>query len=214
MVTVKIFVEGAVMFNAINEKKVTSRANSFRRAFKKLLSKSIDESKFNVEVEPCGGYKNAITLFKANSNNRSFLLIDLDAEENKRNEQVIFYELNDFVDVSFFMVQKMESWFLSQTDKLEMYFSENYNKKTVDILSEDESIKDKIPQLFRHPDFVLKTIIAKNYLTTRNGKEVKLKYGKLEHAPDLIELLEINKLQNDFTDVANLIDKINQSQNN
>ncbi|MGH1336008.1 MAG: hypothetical protein ACRBFS_07750 [Aureispira sp.] len=56
------------------------------------------------------------------------------------------------------------------------------------------------------PSKDLKIILGRYYSTTnKKNKKAKQKYGKLRHAPTMIEHLNLNQLQQDFTEVARLV---------
>lgn len=208
MVIIKIFIEGGIVPHINDNAQTIINSERLREAFKKLFRNAIDENEFRLEIELSGGYEKAIENFKLNYSLNSLLLVDLDDLENLRQDKIIFFDLIGFEDSSFFMIQKMESWILSQLEEIDEYLFNNFKKNTSNKISIDEAIMNKDSKLFKHPDDILKTLIAKYFVTIKKGKEVKLKYGKLKLAPQLLEVLDIQKLRNDFIDVDNLLNKI------
>ncbi|MEY2830471.1 MAG: hypothetical protein RIQ33_2329 [Bacteroidota bacterium] len=213
MVIVKIFVEGGIVPHLNNNVMTVNNSERLREAFKKLFSKAkaIDENKFKIEVELVGGFEKTIERFKNNFTANSLLLIDLDDSENNKIKRISFYELNGYEDSTFFMVQKMEGWILSQLDKVDFVFKERKTTET----NLNSYLKNRRPKDIENPEVLLDTILIQNFKRRKND-ESRLRYnnGKLKLAPQLLEVLEIEKLKNDFEDVANLIEKINQSNNN
>lgn len=208
MVTITIFIEGGVVPHTNDATSTINGSSRLREAFHKLLNGVINNESFRLIVELSGGWKPTVTHFKNQYSPNTLLLIDLDGAEETKNSKLDEFDLEGYETSSFFMVQKMEAWILSQIETVDSYFSSNFLRKDTIALTNDESILNKAPQSFRHPDFVLKTILAKHFVVIKNGKEKKLEYGKLKHAPLLLEILDIQKLRSDFVDVANLIAKI------
>jgi Domain of unknown function (DUF4276) len=112
-----------------------------------------------------------------------FLLIDLDNASETKKERLKELKLPE--SQTFFMVQAMEAWFLSQPDML----NEFYKK--------DLKIASRPAQDISKPDKELKRL-------TRNTD--KKEYHKVRHAVELLGKLDANKLQEDFSDVKNLLD--------
>lgn len=181
MAKVGIFVEG-------ESKEING---SFRVGFGKLFSKicpgkcpqvvlsdSINEAvkKFRAEVE--GRTKRFETVY---------LLIDLDGPENEKDQVLQCRSLAGYTDQVFFMVQKMEAWFISQPAVLDQFYGEN--------LSGASSYPVRPAGEVPNPDRVLEQL-TKN---TRKGR-----YHKVTHGAALLPLLNINNLCTTFTDVKNL----------
>ena len=97
------------------------------------------------------------------------------------------------------MIQKMESWILSQPEVIENYCNEsNFIRK-----KDGERIEFDIKaEEINHPEQKLNSLFMK-YFIDRNGK--KAKYHKTKVAPKLIEKLSLSKLIEDFDEVENLM---------
>ncbi|HAN79037.1 MAG TPA: hypothetical protein DCQ31_15340 [Bacteroidales bacterium] len=143
-----------------------------------------------------GGKTQTVHKFKTNKLNAdiALVLVDLDKPENERENDLKELELLDVKDNVFYMIQEMESWFLSQPDVLDKFYGVDKNKKQV-----SDKIPKKKPADIEHPDEVLKRI-------TENSQ--KGEYHKIKHAVELLKLLDADKLANDFIDFKNLIEKI------
>ncbi len=115
-------------------------------------------------------------------------MIDLDNISDTRNERLKTYNLPE--SKTFFMVQAMEAWFLSQPDILNSYY------KT------DLKIPKKHASDISKPDVELKKMTKSS---------VKKEYHKVRHAVELLSKLDIQKLQNDFPDFKNLLDALKKA---
>jgi hypothetical protein len=209
MVTIKLFIEGGIVPHANDSANSVNNSLRLREAFKKLFRNAIDENEFKIEIDLMGGWKHAVSAFKTKFSNQTILLIDLDSKESNREQQIKIFDLEGLEGNSFFMIQKMEAWIISQIDLIDVYLSNNYTKKGNNKISEDNLVKNILPMEIIHPDNVLKKIIPKYFCINKNGVQKKLEYGKLKLAPQLIEVLDLPKLQKEFEDVNNLINKIN-----
>ena len=141
------------------------------------------------------GIAKAIDKFKnSNQTNDNLLLIDLDGKgelirqgdyrqtkiDKKRRHEINSHE---FV---FFMVQKIEAWFLSQPEILKDVFKKDFTKIPFDH-----------PSKIEHPDEVLMEL-------TRELKSNS--YHKVKHGSRLLAKLNLAKLATDFDDVKELVD--------
>jgi hypothetical protein len=134
--------------------------------------------------------------------------MDLDGPPASRQQTLADRELAEYAEDTFFMIQKMEAWILSQPHVIEDRFG---NEKQYTI-TQNELPTWHDYQLIVHPDEVLDTAIQRRYRDplhkTRNGDHKKAKYGKLKDAPGMIAALNLEQLAQDFSDVAALIAKI------
>jgi hypothetical protein len=143
-----------------------------------------------------GGKNQTIHKFKTHKLNSdlTLLLVDLDKPENERENDLRQESLLENKENVFYMIQELESWFLSQPEMLDKFYGkDNQHKK----------ISDKIPRKkaieIAKPDEVLMRI-------TKNTK--KGTYHKIKHAVDLLRLLDANKLEVEFSDFKKLIERI------
>ncbi len=138
---------------------------------------------------------------KKENNNNAFLLVDSDAPNESKEAKRIERKLKP-KEAVFFMVQEMEAWFLSQPDKVEEHYDTWMARKETRFA---EEITES-PQDYSKPSKELINIITGYYYKERKGVEVKPKFRKLRDGAALLELLDLDKLQNDFQDVKRLIE--------
>lgn len=156
-----------------------------RQGFENLLKKELAGKMPSIKLGD--GMNRTITKF-SNTEGDKFLLIDLDDVSEMKAERLKQYNLPE--SETFFMVQAMEAWFLSQPEMLNDFY------KT------DLKIPKRIASEIRKPDVVLENL-------TKNTK--KGKYHKVNHAVELLSKLDIKKLKEDFSDVKNLIDVLQKA---
>jgi hypothetical protein len=117
------------------------------------------------------------------SKDKKSLLIDLDGDVKTKSNRLKEFNLSE--NNTFFMVQEMEAWFLSQPDILDDFYKSKLripNKKACDIAEPANELMK----------------ITKN--------TVKKEYHKVRHAVELLGRLKTDKLKDDFPDFKNLID--------
>lgn len=215
MVAVHIFVEGIATFDS-NDVNTVDRSTEFRRAFHKLLSQSIENEQIELSIEPATGWKAAAKTYirhKQKGDKSYCLLIDLDGRIDQKpirlNESLVGIDetLADYQNEVFFMVQEMEAWILSQPDVIENYADNNgYQKKLEKKVSEHQFLRVH-PIEISKPSEKIKTIFREYFQekTERKGN-IKVKavsYHKTKIAPDLIEMLDFQKLTETFDDAKN-----------
>ena len=222
MVAVHIFVEGIGTDNA--DVNTVDRSAAFRRAFHELLSQSIENEEVTLSVEPARGWKAAAKTYirhKQKAEKNYCLLIDLDATIDHKtvrlNENLVGIQetLADFPNEVFFMVQEMEAWILSQPNVIETYANENgYKRKLEKKVAEHHFLK--VPPIeISKPSDKIETIF-REYFEEWNelkGKNKAAKYHKTKIAPDLIGMLDFQKLTETFEDAKNLQKLIKQMEN-
>lgn|GEM_PF-3931091 len=78
-------------------------------------------------------------------------------------------------------------------------------------ISNDENLLNRHPESILHPDMVMNTILMRYFEETRKGRLVRMKYHgkKLTLAPRLLELLDIDRLKETFSDVRAIFNKMN-----
>lgn len=159
-----------------------------RQGFNKLLSQKLIG--FMPRIVMGDNTPQTIKKF-INCKNRGFALVDLDSPESERHAKVELYNLagNDSL---FFMIQEMESWFLSQPDVLDNFYGHDISKRIP-----QKNVKD-----IKNPAEFLMEI-------TRHTK--KGKYHKVKHGVELLKKLDANKLEECFSDFASLIQNLKQS---
>ncbi|MEA5460142.1 DUF4276 family protein [Arcicella sp. LKC2W] len=204
VVTIKVFFEGGADPKSNPNADTFDNTNRLREGFNKLLNSEFEEERVRIQAEPAYSITNVVKIREPNS----LLLIDLDDSKDKKKDRIENSNLSDIEKFVFFMVQRMESWILSQPEVIEDVFA--YYKNKASHIKDDNLIYNKHLEVIRNPDDVLNTIFQRYFIIIKGGKEKKLKYGKLKHSPDLIEKLDLQKLRNTFEDVESLIQKINE----
>ena len=118
---------------------------------------------------------------------RILLLVDLDGPSASRTAWLATQGLTQHEASIFFMVQKMEAWFLAQPDILDEF----YRPKLA------HALPGAAPELVPHPDRMLA------HCTTGNAK--KGTYHKTGHGALLLAQLRLPELRATFSDVARLL---------
>jgi Domain of unknown function (DUF4276) len=152
------------------------------RGFERLLKKEL-VGKMPI-IKLCNGVNQTVNKFLKAKGDK-FILIDLDGAPSTRKERLEALKLPE--SQTFFMVQSMEAWFLSQPYILKRF----YNKSL--------KLADKPIQDIAKPDKELQRF-------TRDTR--KKEYHKVSHAVELLGKLDIQKLQEDFSDVRDLIEAL------
>lgn len=161
-----------------------------RNGFGRLLRQA--NSRRMPLIVMCDDTHGAIRKFQAEVNNprsafrRILLLVDLDAPSDSRTAWLIDKGLTKYAAAIFFMVQKMEAWFLSQPAILYDFYRPRLT----------HALPSTAPELVQHPDRVLV------HCTTGNRKGV---YHKTGHGALLLAQLQLAALQVAFPDVDRLI---------
>jgi Domain of unknown function (DUF4276) len=208
MVEVTVLFEGGTHPNQNPNVETMDNTNKLRVAFSQLLNSGLQNPNVRVVTQPIYSNRNTKTVV-SNWNPDDYLLIDLDGPPKERKKRIKDSGLSGIQESVFFMVQAMESWILSQPDAIDRTFAAFSNKVTK--AEEDESLLEKHPENIAHPDRKLQAVLARHFLSTKGGQVKKLVYGKLRHAPDLIQNLDIAKLKATFSDVKMLLLKVEQA---
>ncbi|MEN0050804.1 MAG: DUF4276 family protein [Bacteroidota bacterium] len=157
--------------------------------FGKLLRKELEQHMPKIYMGK--GKFQAIKRFKDERKaDFRFLLIDLDRDEEFKEEELANLDLEKYKEWVFFMVQEVEAWFISQPQILDKYYGIDLSKK----------LKSKHPEKVKNPAKLLQQLTKK----TRKREP----YHKVKHAVDLLPLLDIQQLRTDFKDFDRLIKKI------
>lgn len=160
------------------------------QGFYKLLKQKLEGKMPKINMSD--GKSQAIKKFKNNKiSEKGYLLIDLDNGEESKDSEITNSSLSSYREFTFFMIQEMESWFLSQPGILDKYYN-------IDISSK---IPKKHAKEIPSPAEFLEEL-------TKNSK--KGKYHKVNHGTALLELLDATKLTSDFKDFENLIKKLSE----
>jgi len=160
------------------------------QGFYKLLKNKLEGKMPKINM--ADGKSQAIKKFKNNKvSKKGYLLIDLDTLEKDKDAEIANNSLSSHKDYCFFMIQEMESWFLSQPTILEQYYGRNISAK----------IPKKHAKDIERPAETLKKLIEQ-------FSEGKKTYHKVKDGTALLELLDATKLASDFNDFASLIDKL------
>lgn len=211
MVEVSILLEGGVHPHNNPSADTFDNSEKLRESFHQLLSAGLDNTdKISIEIDTKGSFTSVLKAIKANNglSSDTLALLDLDGDESQRDTRIAQYRLEEYRNLVFFMIQTMESWILSQPDAIEKTFV-SYDKIIDSPISENILLKGLVPQSIDQPDKVLNSLLQEYFQYEKGGKIKKVKYGKLKNSYLLIEQLDINELRKQFTDVNNLLNKIN-----
>ncbi len=179
-----LFIEGAPL---------SESSGDLRKGFEKLLAQKLAGKMPSIKL---GGGKTA-TVDKFKNNNFSqepLLLVDLDGPAEKRSSDLKGYGLEGNSESVFFMIQEMESWFLSQPRMLDGYYPPAGRGNTV-----SEKLSGREAQEIADPKGELKRL-------TKDSR--KKEYHETKHAVDLLQLLNATQLEDDFPDFKKLIEKL------
>ncbi len=156
-----------------------------RRGFHKLLKQVLEGRMPRLVMGDSAS--RTIDKFRNNrTGHEALLLIDLDNHPEQRSAVLSSLELQPHSSRSFFMVQEMEAWFLSQGQALDQFYGKDFSSKVV----------SKLPRAISKPSQKLMQI-------TRNSD--KGKYHKVRHGSLLLELLDAQKLRRDFPESDRLV---------
>jgi len=171
---VTVFIEGSS-----NDKN-----GNLRQGFGKLFEQKL---KGRMPKIILGDDKHAtIRKFKGdNLSEKKAILIDLDANEETRDAQLKELGLDEAQ--TFFMIQELEAWFISQSEILDSYYNTDIKSK----------IQNKNPKAISNPSDVLADLTKQ----TKKGE-----YHKVKHATDLLKKLSLVTLEKSFEDVKRLVD--------
>lgn len=206
MVEVSILVEGGVHPNSNASADTFDNSEKLRESFQSLLSKGVQDNRIQIKIDTKGSYTSII---KMPLHSNQLALLDLDGDQSQRTVRLKEYQLDQHQDFVFFMIQAMESWILSQPDKIETTF-EAYTKIIDDSLAEFQALKDMSPEDISNPSGVLNSLLQSYFESEKAGKIKKLKYGKLKNSHLMIQQLDPEKLKYQFEDFHYLLNKIKE----
>lgn len=171
-----------------------TQSGNLRQGFEKLLRKRLTNPP---RIKLGGSKMSTIDQFKNNRMDaEAFLLCDLDAPADLRTSDIVQNGLKAESERVFYMIQEMESWFLSQPDVLDKYYGKTKSGKRV-----SERLVQRNSQDIPDPKEEMKRL-------TRDLNKGE-PYHVIKHAVDLLPLLDPDKLETSFPDFKGLIDKLN-----
>lgn len=194
---IHVYVEGGVI-NGNVDATTASNSEALREELNRFMQKALGREDITIVVKKCAGYKNAVKEFiNSDAIHSTYLYVDLDRVPELREDW-----FNSLVDDNIsvpeerksricFWIQEMEAWFLKQPQAIEDWANdEGY----IRVAGQESSIADHssiagkdIEHLQHKASDVLATILRQKFiLESRNGKKLKLRYGKLRHAPGII----------------------------
>ncbi|MCU0433890.1 MAG: DUF4276 family protein [Bacteroidia bacterium] len=171
-------------------------AASLKEAFTLLLKQVCDGK--NPRIVMGDGKVTCIDLFlntKQYNSPNSQLLVDLDTTSEYRDNDLAKNGLTSRRERVHYMIQEMESWFLSQPEIINEYY------KT----TKADEFKNKNIESISEPDKVIHNIAQKSNHKTRVG------YHKVRDAAALLLKLDAQKLMHSFPDFKNLVNNINNA---
>ena len=206
MVEISLLVEGGVSANSNASADTFDNSVRLRESFHKLLNAGVEKKEMiQLRIDTKGSYT---AIIKEAFSPTTLALLDLDAHDSQRQQRIKEYKLEAYQDFVFFMIQTMETWILSQPDAIEKSFS-SFKINPV-LLAEDARIKDVDLTTIPEPHQVLDKLLKDYFQYEKGGKLKQLKYGKLKNSHVLLEQLDIHRLKEQFIDVKNLLNKINE----
>ena len=223
LVTVTLYMEGGVLPHQNVRRRSLDNTTRLRQSISKLLEDALKATgmPYRIVVLMRSGYKKAVKDFKKGleDGEQDLLLIDLDQPKEKdlqkaRAQRLLELEIElKWQERVFFMVREMEAWFLSQLEGIEqLAAAQNWIRMKEDQpLSEDKSIAGKVITQVSKPSELLGTLISRYFLTQRQPKKKKAKYGKLKHSHLLMAQLDLQQLRKDFEDVDRLLNYLQPS---
>ncbi len=114
---IKLFIEGS-----------SDKSNGdLRQGFRKLLQPLLPGAKFQIIMG--GGKSQAIRKFKKAKDDECLLLIDLDAPQTNKDQDLETHVLNGKADRVFYMIQEMEAWFIAQSAMLDDYYKTDISRR-------------------------------------------------------------------------------------
>lgn len=167
-----------------------------RQGFAKLLGKRIEGQLPRINLG--GGKSQTVRKFLKNKFEADafLLLIDLDRPEEEKEQDIRDNDLLPQIENVFYMVQEMETWFLSQPDVLDSFFGVDNKKKKVS----DKLSKRKITEI---PD-------PKGELKNATKDSKRGEYHEIKHGVELLKLLDAKRLEDTFIDFKNLIERLKE----
>ncbi len=167
---------------------------SLREGFHKLLIQLLKGDMPRIKMGNNG--RQTVKFFKNNRSSKfGFLLIDLDAQKSEKDKKIMEYELKDHKKNVFFMIQEMESWFLSQPAVLDDYYGKNVSQK----ISQDNT------EIISEPDKLIRQ------LTKNTGRG---SYHKVRHGVELLKRLDARKLAENSSEFSALIERLKSTVQN
>lgn len=212
MVKLNIFVEGVADTTSGDFLAIDNSA-TFREAFHKLLIQHFSEEEFDLVIHPIGTVKQnkeKINSYLKNNEN-AIALFDLDGAPNQREHRLSYYH-EVIRDKIFFMIQEMEAWILSQPEAIDSFASKKdlIKKRDDKSIEENSLLKGKNIQDVEKPSEKINTIFRQHFdelkFHRKSGKyKRKAKgYHKVKDAPELVSLLNFEKLTFVFEDANKL----------
>lgn len=185
MVGKRLFIEGTT------EDDNGDLSQGFRLLFEQKLKGKMPKIQMgDGKVSAIDMFKN--TVYKAGEKDDRFLLVDLDAHEDKKAKDITDNDLTKYPNRCFYMIQEMEAWFISQaTDVLDKHF-----KMAVSVKLPKKPAAD-----FPNPDEEIDKCLKSN------GKS----YHKVKDGVKMLKMLNLEKLMNDFPDVKNLVEELQKA---
>jgi Domain of unknown function (DUF4276) len=158
-----------------------------RQGFERLLAKEANLQGKMPRIVLGNGISQTIDKFINAHEDHKFVMVDMDGNYDKREEKLKFHKVEN--EDTFFMVQAVEAWFLSQPLVLNAFYKKDLSDK----------ITKKAASDFSKPDKELQRITKDT---------VRKEYHKVRHAVELLPLLDAKKLAQDFPDYKRLIETL------
>lgn len=158
-----------------------------REGFRKLLEKKVKGNMPRISM----GQGKEQTVAKYLHSTDARLLCDLDNSSEYIESDLRKYGLEKKRETVFYMIQEMESWFLSQPTILDMFYKEDISKH----------IPKKPAETISEPDKELQNL-------TKNSR--KGKYHKVRHGAQLLQMLDADRLYAESEEFKRLVNNLNK----
>ena len=171
-----------LIIEGTNDRSNGSLSQGFNKLFRQILGNQ------RIRIIMGDGKHQAIKKFKGKRlSELTYLLIDLDNSEIKKDKELIDNGLKNEEAAVFFMIQEMEAWFISQPEIIEKYYGETL----------------KLPK--RPAKEIVKPTEKLQEATKKTGKG---KYHKVKDGTALLEMLDATSLRTYFTEFDNLVSQL------
>ena len=202
---IRVVAEGGVakQQNALPEDKkkvIAQNSAALREALNKFFKEAIGIDNLEIRIILGESWVKSTRKFLDTKNDADYLYVDLDRSPEKKSDWFRQFKSRPFPkdkeQFVFFWIQEMEAWFLKQPDSIEKWAAqEGYTLNKGESIAEDSSIKELDIEHLNKPSKVLKDIFHGHlFYLDKDSHPIPLSYGKLKHAPGIIECLDPKKM--------------------
>jgi len=209
MAIVRIYIEGGTVAHANDAAATVANTLALREAFYKLFNQRLGHYDFNLELELGGGWVPTRNSWfkKLGTADEGKLLVDLDRPAGEEDQRLLQLNIEQpHQHLVYFMVQEMETFFLSQPAIFNLAFANRKRIKPDQAIADDDTIAYNEVRDIRNPAGVVNTILGRYYRIEKRGKGRKQKYGsKLREGALLLERVNLEQLTQNFPEMLALV---------